>query len=305
MNDGVFTSNYIAQYSDEELEEVEDEEAVECRNLHSRDFIDEDEIELNHYNYKSDYLHHNLDNLSTHSKRNWESLLIAHKDLGDEFRDKISHRIEQQIKPPITDVGLVCLRDDTIEANERIHQLLIKLRTSLCKNSNINYSINYHDNSSHTYSQFSPPNPLLFNYQKSDVTLASDIVTAIRQNPEHIIIAMHMINNNSHNKKAMFQIAFTSIHRLLHPFSADNSMTTAILLTAINFQLDELVSVQNVFCNNDSKLIISRALFIHDPEMAVSWDPFTSPMPLMPQVEDETVLTSLLRMYAIRRYHCN
>jgi hypothetical protein len=46
---------------------------------------------------------------------------------------------------------------------------------------------------------------------------------------------------------------------------------------------------------------MSRALFIANPQIAITWNPMLNPMPVVPQVDLETVLASLLRIYAIRR----
>lgn len=224
------------------------------------------------------------------NRRDWEGLLNAYKDPGLEYVDKISHRI-RHIKPPVTISGIRVLREDVMEANERVHQLIIKIRSLLSVKSGIDCSILYHDNN-----KMSPGGN-----QRSNVTLASDIVTALRQRPEYIVLAMANSNNVRDGSPIMVQVAFTALHRLLHPFSSDNSMTTAILLQGINYQLDELTAVEQVFSEVDSKLIIARALFVTDTDLVVRWDPLLQPLPTVPDVPSETVLACLLRVYAIRR----
>jgi hypothetical protein len=242
---------------------------------------------LQHDEYQSVQSESVVDN-----QRDWESVLNAYKDPGTEF-DRISHRVKH-IKPPVTVSGIRVLREDVMEANERVHQLLMRLRSMLSAKSGIESSILYPQNS-----------PVDGNSQRqtapNNVTLASDIVTALRQKPEFIVLAMANTNNVRDGSSVMVQTAFTVLHRLLHPFSADNSMTTAVLLQGINYQLDELTAVEQVFSELDSKVIIARALFVSDPNTAVTWDPLLSPLPVVPETRSETVLTCLLRVYAIRR----
>eukprot|EP01032_Pedospumella_encystans_P021236 gene21236-24100_t len=186
--------------------------------------------------------------------RDWGGILDVYKDPGLEYADKISHRV-RHIKPPVTISGIRVLREDVMEANERVHQLLIKMRSLLSVKSGIECSMLYHENGNNS-------NPAENNAGRNNVTLASDVVTALRQRPEFIVLAMANSNNVRDGSAVMEQLAFTALHRILHPFSADNSMTTALLLQGINYQLDELTAVEQVFSELDSKIIIARALFI-------------------------------------------
>ena len=226
--------------------------------------------------------------------RDWESLLNTYKDPGSEL-DKISHRV-QHIRPPVSISGIRVLREDVMEANERVHQLLMRLRCNLSTKSGIECSVLYHQDAIQSDTNTSPQKLI-----QNHVTLASDIVTALRQQPEFIILAMANSNNVRDGSEVMVQIAYTVLHRLLHPFSTDSSMTTAVLLQGINYQLDELTAVEQIFSVLDSKVIIARALFIADPELAVTWDPLDCPLPTIPGTQAETVLACLLRTYAIRR----
>lgn len=224
--------------------------------------------------------------------RDWESVLHTYKDPGTDL-DRTTHRVKH-IKPPVTVSGIRVLREDVMEANERVHHLMMKLRSLLSTKSGIHCSMLYHQDP--VLGATSPGKAI-----RNNVTLASDIVTALRQRPEYIVLAMANSNNLRDGSPVMVQIAFTMLHRLLHPFSADNSMTTAILLQGINYQLDELTPVEQVFSELDSKVIIARALFITDPDTAVRWEPLLSPLPTVPEAKSETVLACLLRVYAIRR----
>ena len=252
------------------------------------------------------------------NRRDWEALLDTYVDKGQEYRDKVSHRIQQEC-PPVSMTGIAVLRGDVTEANERVHQLIIKLRSSLAAKAGVECSFVYHDHQGQrdhihymrggeggqlgpNWSGFAPAaegqhddNEAGYN----SVTLASDIVTTLRQKPEYVVAAM--ADNNKLHGNVMTQIGFTALHRLLYPMSADTSMTTALLLQGINYQLDEMAAVEQLFSGVDSRLIISRALFVCDPEIALHWDPLHSPLPCVPQVPSETALACLLRLYAVRR----
>jgi hypothetical protein len=115
---------------------------------------------LQHDEYQSVQSESVVDN-----QRDWESVLNAYKDPGTEF-DRISHRVKH-IKPPVTVSGIRVLREDVMEANERVHQLLMRLRSMLSAKSGIESSILYPQNS-----------PVDGNSQRktapNNVTLASD-----------------------------------------------------------------------------------------------------------------------------------
>jgi len=95
-------------------------------------------------------------------------------------------------------------------------------------------------------------------------------------------------------------IGFIVLHRLLHPFSCDNSLTTALLLEAIKMELTELSPIETMFDDN-GRDIRNRALFITDPATAYHWNVLAQPLPLMPNVSSETLTATLLKLYAIRR----
>ena len=68
-------------------------------------------------------------------------------------------------------------------------------------------------------------------------------------------------------------MAFITLNRLLHPFSTDGSMTTALLLQGFNYQLHEAAAVEKLFSEFDPKMVVSRAIFISDPSTAFRWNP--------------------------------
>ena len=46
---------------------------------------------------------------------------------------------------------------------------------------------------------------------------------------------------------------------------------------------------------------MARALFIKDPETALSWDQLAQPLPVFPNLAEETLFACVLRVYSIRR----
>ena len=288
------------------------------------------------------------------------------------YTQHITHKIRHNIIPPITTSGILILHNDVIEANYRVHELLIKIRTMLYNKCGLSCKIlhcyhNHHRNhndkiplppsdeinimsspSITSSSSFIPPlpddeydseNP--YDDDNSDdrqythinvrhdhrnnknknnshhdddddddvnrtlMTIASDIVTALREQPIYIIKIMMMIittkkkskmimipmmninDNHDHNNNdddndilqnnissnLMIEIAFITMHRILHPFSTDPSLTTSLLIEAIHQQYNEIHSIYSIFNASDSAFLASRALLIWDPKIALLWDP--------------------------------
>ncbi len=227
--------------------------------------------------------------------RDWEGLLNIYKEPILPFAEKISHRADN-LQPPMTWAGVKILRGDVKDANERTHHLISRIRSMLASKRGYVCSFLYHDSEESEADEESDRSGNV----KSVVTLASDIVTTLRQQPELVVMAIAS-NNTTIGSTAMLQAAFVALHRLLHPFSTDYSMTTALLLQSINYQLEELGAVEQIFCHMDSKMIIPRALSIYDPILAVQWNPVDSPLPMIPNVQSETTFACLMRVYSIRR----
>lgn len=221
-------------------------------------------------------------------ERDWNSLLNTFREPTDEYGAKISHRVTE-VLPPMTSAGINVLKTDIINANERVHQLLLKLRAMMTEKLGHQCSFLYYDEN----------NDSSTNINNHIVTLASDIVTLLRQQPDYII--MTLSHRNLIQSLEMLEIAYIMVHRVLHPFSTDNSMTTALLLQSINYQLEELSEVEKIFSEVDSKLIISRALFVHNAKQAIEWNGLWSPLPMVPNVNRETVFACLMRVYSLRR----
>jgi hypothetical protein len=241
--------------------------------------------------------------------RNWQNLLQTFREPILEFKEKASHRVTD-IPPPMTFAGIKILKGDLKEGNDRVHQLIMKLRALLAeragyeckflylnKENEKNRNPEYENEERETEDEEEREEEK----QKSNeiITLASDLITLIKQHPDYVIMALS--NRNLIQSLEMLEIAYIVIHRILHPFSTDNSMTTALLLQSINYQLEELSEVEQIFSTNDSKLIISRALFIHNAKKAVEWNGLYRPFPLVPNVNRETVFSCLMRVYSLRR----
>lgn len=215
----------------------------------------------------------------------WETIL---KQRRNDSQDYNPHKPSDFPQLPISTSSLKVLRHDIDGSIRRVHRQLARLRALLAGRAGYDCSLttiveeNVEDDNDRVL-----------------ITLASDIVTELKQQPQHITAAM--ASSHKLGGAAMLQIAFVSLHRLLHPFSTDNSLTTALLLESINFQLAELSAIEEMVPPEDSKKIVARALFISDPTLALSWNPREEALPVVPCVADETVLTCLLRCYAIRR----
>lgn len=66
-------------------------------------------------------------------------------------------------------------------------------------------------------------------------------------------------------------------------------------------QIEEIIKISKVFPEIDRRRLASRALFICDPDVALNWQPLSQPLPVMPSVQQETVLSCVLRTYSTRK----
>jgi len=216
--------------------------------------------------------------------------------------------------PPKSAAGVLILQQDVLEANERVHELMTRLRALMCEANGMDFqvldpaSLDLSGKSQHRHGGETGGGAALGGaaYSLSDMlSLAGDIIQELRHHPEHVICAMACCSPAQPGAGAsgngMSLIAFTMVHRLLHPFSTDGSMTTALLLQGLNYQVEECANVEGLFPELDAKQLLARALFIADPAIALGWNPLAQPLPVVPSVPSETVLVCLLRMYAVRR----
>lgn len=300
-----------SQYGDENSEQDEDDDInntypdddTDDDNDDDNDDDDENSEEIRRIEKIENFYYKNKKK-NIQIERDWEGLLRHFSEPEARSNSHMSYRIGLDIKnPTLSPVGLKVLRNDIVNANERVHDVLVQLRSILAlRNGYKTVRYLYRDDNmspnTDEKSQESNNKKKLRNYI---ITLASDIITTLRQQPEWIIKTMN--SNSNYGNSAMLQIAFLSLHRLLHPFSCDSSFTTSLLLNSLNFQLEEMSLVEKIFSINDSKIVLSRALLIHDPIKAIEWNPLHTPLPLLPNpgVEKETIFISLLRVYSIRR----
>eukprot|EP01031_Cornospumella_fuschlensis_P041277 gene41277-50379_t len=129
---------------------------------------------------------------------------------------------------PVSKASVRILKHDLVGSIERVHASLCELRGGLAER----------DGYTCTYTNASAPDAS--EHTTAMVTLASDIVTELKQHPQYLIQAMVAHEDPAHR----LQTAFIALHRLLHPFSTDPSLTTALLLEGINHQLGELEDLQ-------------------------------------------------------------
>ena len=207
-------------------------------------------VEEQHTYYESQLVAEDLNNSRM---RDWSSFIAQHRQADNQQLYNLINRMTTE-RLPISLAGIQALRCEVIDASDRIHQLIIKLRSLMALKSNFEVSI-YNDKNSVDIASNNKRKK-----EKSLVTLGSDIVSTLRQHPRFVVMAMKRANRPG--SPAMTHIAFTAVHRLLHPFSTDNSMTAALLLQGFNSQLDEIALVEQALDAVDYKLIVPKALFI-------------------------------------------
>jgi len=220
----------------------------------------------------------------------WKLLKEAYEPKTIDLIPK-THRLEKS-RPPKTYVGLKVLDCDIKFAVKRVHELLVQLRLAIGEKSGLNCKvINFSALSS------TPSPTQLKDNESIYIESCKNLVFELRRRPDIIINTMSGIKDSS---PIRMHIGFIVLHRLLHPFSSDYSLTTSLLLEAIKVELTDLSPIESMFDKN-GRDIRNRALFITDPATAYQWNVLAQPLPLMPNVPSETVTASLLKLYAIRR----
>jgi hypothetical protein len=165
----------------------------------------------------------------------WNLIKQASLAAQDDSMKKQSYRMKLS-KPPVSETGLRVLRSDIIVANDRVHELLATLRTKLSLRSGNSCKFLDASNNVHIYKVNRAKSREEAEFADVLVQLAGPVIHMIRMHPEFILATMQ---NTTPGSLAMPAIAFTVIHRLLHPFSADPGLTTTLLLEAINQQVEE------------------------------------------------------------------
>eukprot|EP00981_Chlorochromonas_danica_P005099 scaffold1034_cov175-Ochromonas_danica.AAC.25 len=238
----------------------------------------------------------------------WKAALLAIVEPANELAP---YRAGDVAHLPISLSSLNVLRQDVENVMGKVHRLLLRLRSTLAADAGYQFSLIGQLPFADGQQRISLAST--DSSEESDVliSLASDIVTQVRQQPQLIVQALTSTSPagtanaaDGNNAEALhtvrLHLAFVVLHRLLHPFSADASLTTALLLEALNHQLSHLSQLEDILPGGDQirRDIIARALFLTDPEMALAWDPLAQPLSA---VGRESVLTCLLRCYALRR----
>jgi hypothetical protein len=249
--------------------------------------------------------------------------LSNHAEMWNRYRNEASQdtRVDEEktksvadgSMPPESVAGVHVLTEDARLANERVHELLIQLRAKIATAEGTDCRVMQNDET--TVVRVNGPQDMaalagapqtaadaaVGGAKKTiqDLTvLGADIMSELRHHPEYVISAMALCDPLA---TGMSQIAFTTLHRLLHPLSTDSSLTTLFLLQCINFQIEEIIAIGHLFPELDKKKLASRALYVSDPKTALHWNPLAQPLPVVPATQSETVLSCALRTYAIRR----
>lgn len=230
----------------------------------------------------------------------WQLVRESHKQTLPENAPK-TKKIEF-LKPPMTLSGIRVLTSDVCDADERVRELVSNVRVRLAKRMGVE-SRSLDRRTLETQleqSERTDSDVPLIRTLIHLLSLASDVVTALLRHPEYIISTMTSTDPQSLD---MVYVGFTVLHRLLHPFTSDQSLTTALLLEGINYQMEEAAHAGVVEGSDpqSTKQLLGRALLISDPATAYNWNALGQPLPLTPNVPSETVLMSLLKMYALRR----
>ena len=137
------------------------------------------------------------------------------------------------LKPPTNSSGVKVLSVDVLEADSRVRELISKVRIKLAKKSGIRSK---HIDIAELEEQLEAPGAKIDNIRLliDLMSMASDLLGTLVQHPEYIVSTMASADPQS---LAMVHVAFTFIQRVLHPFCTDQTLTTALLLEAINLQV--------------------------------------------------------------------
>jgi hypothetical protein len=218
------------------------------------------------------------------------------EDKFEDFKELPLLQPPRPSKPPKSEAGLRVLQSDLKDTNSRVHKLLIRLRMMLALKAGIPCSIV--DNVLNEFNEEKRIGPLSSD-AKDILSSASSLASNLKNQLERFVSAMATTFRPGDVDRVY--LGFLILHRLLHPFSCDSVLTSTVLLIALAYQVHESKDLQGLFTDIDTKIITSRTIFISDPTTALAWNPLAQPMPVMPNIPNETVFTCLLRLYSIRR----
>lgn len=203
--------------------------------------------------------------------------------------------------PPVSRLGLRILRSELENASSNVVKLTLQYRDlshivsesrqvtdQLYGSSNFSHAENV--NLSRTRASASKANAPIY---KELYDSASSIVSGVLRRPRLIIDAIAFSSSSS-------KLSFITVNRLLHPYFCDSSATTALLLDAIVYQSERFRLRNGRLSNPAGPKLISLSLFIDSVNSARAWNPLMQPLPLSPNVPNESFLTTLLKLYAVR-----
>lgn len=195
-------------------------------------------------------------------------------------------------QPPLSQLGVKILREELAKTSSDIVGLTIQLREfphGCSKFGKIAAGKKIYEQ--HNRSQFEPP------IYRELYDSASSILTEILRQPRLIVeaIASTGCNRSSSSSISQTTVGFIIINRILHPYFTNSSSTTSLLFEAVIYQSE---GYNNSDSNGSEETAAS--LFIDNSSHADAWSPLVYPLPVTPNVQSETVLTTILKLYAVR-----
>lgn len=203
--------------------------------------------------------------------------------------------------PPVSRLGLRILRSELENASSNVVELTLQYRDLSHIVSESQHEINQLNGGkqlsraevvslSRTRASASRTNAPIYRELHDS---ASSIVTGLLRMPRLLIDAIAFSSNLS-------RVGFIALNRLLHPYFCDSSATTALLLDAIVYQSERFRLRNGRSSDPKGPKLISLSLFIDSVNSARAWNPLMQPLPVSPNVQNESLLTTLLKIYAIR-----
>ena len=210
--------------------------------------------------------------------------------------------------PPLSKLGIRILRSELEEASLKIVGLTLQCRelSHLQLESRKSFDgINCNRKGSEVQNNWKQQllNRPTIPIYKELYDSASSIVTDILRRPRLIIDAMACISPASNGNLSFGQtkVGFIALNRILHPYFSDTSATTLLLLEAITYQTTKCQQMHRIDNgSSSSKRKASLSHFINNSSLLDTWNPLTQPLPVTPNVSSETLLTTVLKLYAVR-----
>jgi hypothetical protein len=137
---------------------------------------------------------------------------------------------------------------------------------------------------------------------------AASIITYAQHQPQLLIEAVvsDFLSRGHGFSLSKTKVGFIAMNRILHPYFTDAVVTTDFLLEAITYQTRQcLINSHDSMSTMGLRSTIIRfpvpfAMFIDKLPGTMAWNSTQQPLPLTPNNSWETLLTTLLKFYAIR-----